>query len=219
MVRSMIRINVGSGQTPTKGWKNIDNSLGLRLARIPFLPTLLYKTRLINEPHYRNIQFAKLNKMVEYADATRGLPFSSRSVDVLCSSHMLEHLDQVEVTAFLKEARRVLCSGEIIRIVVPDLYMQVCQYFEDKDADTFISGTHLCQPRPRSLSERLRILLVGTRNHQWMYDGHSLCRLLLSHGFLNARTIHAGETRIINPGPLDLWERYSESIYVEAENP
>lgn len=216
---TMTRINVGCGMTPTKGWKNIDNSLGLVLARIPVLPALLHKTRLLNEPQYEVIQFGKSNKMVEYADATRGLPLSSGSVDVLYSSHMLEHLDQVEVTAFLKEARRVLCPRGIIRIVVPDLHKQVCQYLEDKDADAFISGTCLCEPRPKSMSERLRILLVGTRNHQWMYDGSSLCRLLLKHGLSNASVVQAGETRITNPEPLDLWERYSESVYVEAENP
>jgi hypothetical protein len=52
-----------------------------------------------------------------------------------------------------------------------------------------------------------------------MYDGHSLCRLLNKHGFVNAAVISPGETRIPNPGALDLYERASESVYVEAEAP
>jgi hypothetical protein len=52
-----------------------------------------------------------------------------------------------------------------------------------------------------------------------MYDGASLCRLLLAHRFVNAEIMQAGETKIQAPEPLDLQERLSESVYVEAENP
>jgi len=215
---SVTRINVGCGQTPTKGWRNFDNSLSLRLAKIPFLVTLLYRVRLLEKSQYQFIQFVRSNK-IEYGDVTKGLQLSNSSVDVLYSSHLLEHLDQNETATFLKEARRILRSGGIIRLTVPDLHKQVRQYVETGDADIFIGGTHLSQPRPRTIAQRLRILLVGTRHHQWMYDGHSLCRLLLNHGFVNASIVKAGETRIRNPEPLDLKERFSESVYVEAENP
>ena len=40
------------------------------------------------------------------------------SADVLYSSHMIEHLNQTEMRLFLKEARRCLVSGGIIRLVV-----------------------------------------------------------------------------------------------------
>lgn len=213
-----MRINVGCGQTPTKGWRNFDNSLSLRLTKIPFLPELLHNARILEASQYQFIHFAHSNS-IEHGDVTKGLPLSDGSVDVLYSSHMLEHLDREEASLFLKEARRVLCSGGIIRLAVPDLHKHVQQYIASEDADAFIASTLLCQPRPRTIVQRLRVLLVGTRHHQWMYDGISLCRLLLAHGFVKAEVMPAGKTKIQAPEPLDLQERLSESVYVEAENP
>ena len=214
----MIRVNVGCGQTPTKGWRNFDNSLSLCLAKIPFLPSLLYKAGILEASQYQFIHYARSNR-IEYSDVTKGLPLSDGCVEVLYSSHMFEHLDREEASLFLKEARRVLCSGGIIRFAIPDLHRQVQQYIKLEDADAFISGTFLCQPRPRTIVQRLRILLVGTRHHQWMYNGASLCRLLLTHGFVKAEIMQAGKTKIRASEPLNLQERLSESVYVEAEIP
>jgi predicted SAM-dependent methyltransferase len=199
------------------GWINFDNSVSLRLAKIPLLSSLLHKARLLKASQYQFIHFARSNR-IEYGDAAKGLPLSDGSVSVLYSSHMLEHLDRQEASLFLKEARRVLRPGGIIRLAVPDLKKQVQQYIDTADADAFIDATHLCQPRPRTMIQRLSIVLVGNRRHQWMYDGPSLCRLLLAHGFVEAEIMAPGETKIQAPGPLDLYERLSQSVYVEAEN-
>jgi len=216
--QNMVRINIGCGPKPTKGWKNFDNYLIVRLSKFPLLPTLLKRVGLIDKSQVAFFQFARKHS-IEYGDATKGLPIPTGSVDVLYSSHMLEHLDQKEVALFLKEARRILRSGGIIRITVPDLRMQVQQYIESNDADAFILATNLTQPRPRTIAQRLRILLVGTRHHQWMYDGMSLFRLLEDHGFIDSKILKAGESTIDNPQDLDLNERDSESVYIEAKNP
>ena len=213
-----LRINVGCGQTPTLGWRNFDNSLSLLLSKLPLLPELLLRLRLIDRSQYNFIQFAS-NKNIEYGDATKGLPIQDQSVDVLYSSHMLEHLDRIEVILFLKEAFRVLRPGGIIRVAVPDIQIQVAQYNEFYDADSFIESTHMCVPRPRSISQRLRLLLVGTRHHQWMYDGASLISLLQKNGFIKSKVMPAGQTNIFDHEPLDLYERASESLYAEAEKP
>lgn len=214
----MIRVNVGCGQTPTEGWQNFDNSMSIRLAKVPLLVSLLAKLRLLKRSQLEFIEFIRGNA-IEYADGAEKLPFATGSVDVVYSSHMLEHLDREEARGFLREARRVLKPGGIIRLAVPDLRGQVQGYLESNDADAFIAGTHLTQERPRTLAKRLRILFVGTRHHQWMYDGASLSRLLISEGFENASVVPAGASRIPDPGNLDLSERKDESVYVEAENP
>jgi len=213
-----LRINIGCGQTPTRGWRNFDNSFSLRVSKIPLLPNFLLKLKLLEIPQYQFIRFAQENT-IEYGDATKGLRVHDESVDVLYSSHMLEHLDRNEANEFLKEAFRVLQPGGIIRIAIPDIKKIVDRYNESGDADAFIESTHLCAPRPRSLAQWLRLLLVGTRNHQWMYDGNSLSRLLQKHDFVNTQLMPAGQTRISGHEPLDLKERDSESVYVEAEKP
>ncbi len=213
-----LRVNVGCGQTPTSGWRNFDNSLSLRLSKTPILPNLLAKLKFLEPSQYEFIRFAREHE-IEYGDATKGLPVEAESCDVLYSSHMLEHLDRSEVEKFLREALRVLCPGGIIRIAVSDIEIQVAKYNELGDADVFIEGTHLCVPRPRSLAQRLRLLSIGTRHHQWMYDGDSLVRLLRKNGFVNAEAVPADQTRIRSHEPLKLSERLSESVYVEAEKP
>ena len=155
------------------------------LFRSSFLPKLLLELKFIEKSQYQFIRFAFENN-IEYGDATKGLPVQDESVDVLYSSHMLEHFDRNEADRFLDEGFRVLRPGGIIRIAVPDLKKQVEQYNESGDANAFIESTYLCTARPVSLLQRLRLLLVGTRNHQWMYDGNSLSRLLQKHGFVRS---------------------------------
>ena len=213
-----MRINVGCGLTPISGWKNFDNSFSLKLSRFSLLPDLLAKTKLIKSESYKAIKFFRSNPgIVEYADATKGLPFEDGTVEVLYSSHMLEHLDQSEALLFLKEAERVLQPGGIIRLSVPDLRRHVEDYLVSGDADMFIASTELCIPKPRGFIGKIKYLFVGARNHQWMYDKSSLCRLLSLNRFKRPEVMPPGTTKIMGPPFPDLRERENESIYVEAK--
>jgi len=213
-----MRVNVGCGQTPTVGWLNYDNSISLLLARIPGLSALLSQTGVLGDQQRRFIEFARSCR-IRYANAVRHIPLASGSVEVLYSSHMIEHLDRTEVVSFLTEARRVLSSGGVIRIACPDLRRKAEAYLTSGDADAFVESLHICRPRPRTLVRRLCFLLVGPRHHQWMYNGESLCRLLLSVGFTDVSIVSAGRSRLPDLGSLDLKERVEESIYVEAVAP
>jgi predicted SAM-dependent methyltransferase len=213
-----LRINVGCGKTPVMGWRNFDNSPSLRLASAPMLAGILQTFRLLSEPQMAFIRFARENPN-EYGNATKRLPVPDASADVLYSSHMLEHLDQQDALSFLREAKRVLRHGGVIRLAVPDIELKVHQYLETKDADAFIQSTLLTSQRPRTLGARLIFLFVRPSYHLWMYDGKSLSRLLESQGFANPQVVKAGETRISDPSPLDLCERAEDSVYVEAINP
>lgn len=212
-----MRINVGCGQNPTRGWRNFDNSLSLRLSRLPIVSDVLFRVGFIDEPQYRFIQFARLHE-IEFADATARLPIGDGAADALYSCHMFEHLDREEAALFLREVKRVLRPGGVLRLVVPDIKKHVQQYHTHGDADAFIASTLLAQPRPRTPIDRLKALFVGTRHHQWMYDGASLSRLLEAHGFISTRVVGAGVSRIDDPY-LDLCEREDESVYVEALRP
>jgi predicted SAM-dependent methyltransferase len=212
----MLRVNVGCGLTPTAGWKNFDNSPSLRLSKIRLLPEVLKKLGLIGKAQLEFIQFTRKNA-IEYGDASRGLPVAEGSVDILYTSHMLEHLDKVEADHFLTKALHILRPGGTLRIAVPDLAKHIAFYMESGDGNGFLDRMFVCMPRPRSLSARLAMALFGTRHHQWMYDGESLTRLLNKHGFVDIRVLESGQTGISDPGNLDLTERSYESLYVEAK--
>jgi len=214
----MARLNIGCGRTPTPGWRNFDNSPSLRLARLGGLPDLLGRLRLLGNAQREFIAFAR-DHAIEYGDATRGLPLPAGSCDAIYSSHMLEHLDREGADAFLREALRLLRPGGVLRLAVPDLRKPIEEYMERGDVDHFLAQAYVCVPRPRTVTDRLKMALVGPRHHQWMYDGPSLVALLTRHGFADPAVTPAGETRIPDPGALDLAEREDESVYVEATRP
>ena len=129
---------------------------------------------------------------------------------------MIEHLDGREARAFLREVKRVLRPGAIVRLVVPDIALIVKNYLSNGDSDQLIANTNMCQNRPVGIVARLKLALIGPRRYLWMYDGPALVKLLSEAGFSDVMIMSPGKTNIIQPGNLDLEERASESVYVEA---
>lgn len=205
-----MRVYVGCGSSPIKGWLNFDNSLTVRCAHVPLVH------RLVRSPLRKQFIEAVRTKGIKWADATKHIPLSDHSVEILYTCHMMEHLDQEEVRLFLKEAHRVLKPGGIIRVVVPDLRILIDRYLDSGNADELIAGTFLAVPKPKTLSQKLLHLLNGHRNHHWIYDSASMSALLQSCGFSDVRILKPGETIIPNPGELNLFDWEGESLYIEA---
>ena len=214
----MTRLNVGCGQTPTLGWTNYDNSLSARMARVPLALSLVERVGMLTTQQRAFMRFARSHD-IHYADAVRRIPEADRVVAALYTSHMVEHLDREDARRFLREARRVLEPGGILRVAVPDVRYHVDQYVKDGDADGFLARLYLTRERPKTWLQKAVYLCVGDRQHQWMYDGASLCRLLESAGFEGPLVMPAGTTLIPDPGALNLAERSPESVFVEARNP
>jgi len=212
-----LKINIGCGNTPTKGWRNYDNSWSVRLAKKKVLTYILWKFWFLSEAQDKFISFAE-NANIMWADGIKRIPENDSSVDVIYSCHMVEHLEKPDVASFFKEARRILKSGGIIRLAVPNIKYQVDNYLKDGDADKFIENIHLTRKKPNTIITKIKYLIIGDRNHQWMYDGKSLCNLLSSAGFEEPRILEPGLTTIPDPGMLDLKERSPESVFVEAVN-
>lgn len=211
----MIRVNIGCGKNPTNGWQNFDNTLSLKLAKSPLITFFLKMFGFLNKAQIDYIEWNKNNKII-FADATMHLPFKDEQVDVIYSSHMIEHLSPNGAVKFLLEAKRTLRSGGVLRISVPDLKKHVSHYVEDGDADNFMKKTYISAGEINSFKEKLHFFFVGFRHHQWMYDGNSLSKLLLKVGFKETFILNAGKTMIKNYGELNLYEREDESVYVEA---
>jgi len=188
------------------------------VARFPALAAALRGLRLVPPPSAELTELGRSGS-VRFANAAVRIPCADASAEAVYSSHMIEHLDRAEARAFLAEVRRVLRPGGVVRIAAPDLFRLVSEYLENGDADRFIAGSHLGLDRPGGLRAWVKWALVGPRHHLWMYDGDSLTALLKAAGFADAAALPAGATRIAEPGQLDLWERASESVYVEAVRP
>lgn len=209
------KLNFGCGRTPTKGWLNFDNSPALKLSQSPFRYWMSKSLRLLNKEQVENIEWNKKNE-IHFADATKALPFNDTTVDYIYTSHMIEHLLRSDVESFLKECLRVLKVGGIIRISVPDLQLAVDTYVQNKDADAFMENILVEAPPISSMKQKFRLLVVGYRHHQWMYDGDSLVKLLSKTGFQNVEVCKPGFTNMSDPDGLDLHERSEQSVYLEA---
>lgn len=212
-------VNLGCGMTPVEGWINYDNSISIRLAKIRVLVSIMQRFGLLNSEQRSFIAFARKKSNIRFADVCTRIPEEDHSIDVLYTSHMLEHLDAKGVAAFLAEARRVLKPGGHVRIAVPNLRYHVDNYLQTGDADGFMNNTGLSRRPALTILSRVWYLFVGDRSHKHMYDGASLCDLLGRAGFRNVRDMPPGETTIPQPDPLDLRERYPESVFVEAVSP
>ncbi len=211
----MLRVNIGCGATPTPGWTNFDNSLTVRLSRVPGVLSALARLGMADSSQ-RHFAEVVESSGIRWANAVHRIPLDNDVVRALYSSHMVEHLDEIKVRSFLQEARRVLAPGGILRLAVPDLAALTEKYRASGDADAFVRATSLTQPKPRGVMARAKSILVGNRHHHWMYDGPSLQRMVASAGFDSVYVVPAGKTGIPDPGELDLFERSEESVYVEG---
>jgi predicted SAM-dependent methyltransferase len=211
----LVRINIGCGSSPTPGFLNFDNSLSVRLASLPLARDVLTRLPVLHPARRKFIAIAR-EKGVQWANATKGLSLESQSAEVVYTSHMLEHLSYEDARRFLRECHRLLAPGGILRVVVPDLRRITERYLKTGDADAFIRETGLGQQASPPLVQRLTALVSGFRDHSWMYDSRNLGALLRAEGFTDVTVLQPGETRIPNPGALNLSERAEESLFVEA---
>ena len=212
----MLRINIGCSDSPTDGWDNFDYSVGLKFSRFYLLTKIFYKLNLITPWQFRIATFYKKNN-VKYANAARKIPLKDNCVNVVYSSHMIEHLTKTGAKKFLNESYRVLKEDGIIRLAVPDLRRKAEEYLKDGDADRFVYETHMWFPDTKSFFQKLYLFLTGPKHHLWMYDFNSMSKLLKECGFKNIVSLEPLNTTIPKPGKLNLEERAWDSFYVEAK--
>ena len=70
---------------------------------------------------------------IKYCNASKRIPESNESVDLIYACHIVEHLDQEETSIFFNECNRVLKPGGIVRVVVPDFDKLVDSYKSNND--------------------------------------------------------------------------------------
>lgn len=75
----------------------------------------------IDTPDWLNLDFSPANSSVRRANLLNRLPLSNESVEVVYSSHFLEHVPRGMVQELFREFLRVLKPGGALRLVVPDL--------------------------------------------------------------------------------------------------
>ncbi len=158
-------------------------------------------------------------------DIGEPLPFADGSVDWVYAEHLIEHISLPVAIGWLKEVRRVLRPGGLLRLTTPDLECYIRGYLEER-------GGFFARHR-----RRLRVLKVGPPmperrafmmnqifyhyGHRWIFDEEELRYALTSAGF-DAESIHRRafkEGKRSDVALLDTGFRSDETIYLEANIP
>lgn len=79
-------------------------------------------------PDWINLDVSSSDPRVLVVDINKGLPFSSESINVCYSSHVLEHLERDKARNLIAECFRVMKHQGVIRLVIPDLEMLAREY-------------------------------------------------------------------------------------------
>jgi predicted SAM-dependent methyltransferase len=178
--KECVKLNLGCGPKAVSGWVNVDCALGARLAKVPFFRTINKKMRFFDNDWSDKIYIRNL---------TKRFPWPDSSVDVIYSSHTLEHFSKEEGQKFLHECHRVLRKRGLIRLVVPDLRPFVEEYIEGKiESDDFIEKLGvLYSKRPDNDIFLKKALYASVQYpHKCAYDTHRLLTILTSIGFTAA---------------------------------
>lgn len=201
-----VKVNLGCGLAIAPGWVNVDGSLNALISSWPTAAhKLLYKATGANR-YYTCEEYCSLlgDHVFVHHDLARGLPFIDDSVDVVYSSHFLEHLHRGDAQNLLNESYRVLKKGGMVRVCIPDLAYAISLYDQGEAAKERMLQSYFF------VDDKASYYAV----HKYMYDFELLEKALKAAGFGDIRkcSYQQGET----PDLTVLDNRPDESLFVEA---
>jgi predicted SAM-dependent methyltransferase len=201
MKKNIIKVNLGCGPSGVQGWINYDWGLLPLLSKFPWLRTIIIKFGYL--PKEYNTKWPK----IYLVDIRKGLPLDDYSVDYIYSSHVFEHFEKWILLEILKECKRVLKKGGVMRIVIPDLKKMIRDY---KGADNFCREFYGFK---KDVKNPFKLFIRG---HEWMYDNESLKDILKQISFTNIYQRKAQEGLTPDINLLDLKDHQKLSLYLEV---
>jgi len=145
-------------------------------------------------------------------DLRHPLPFSSDSFLAIFCEHVLEHLTKPDAADLVRECRRILQPGGVIRLSTPDAERFLRSYATDR---SFLFHPGFAEAVEMPL-DRINLMMREFGQHLWVYDADSLVFLLQRAGF--SKVIPQAFGQSIHPlmKDIDSSAREFESLYVEA---
>jgi len=160
-------------------------------------------------PGWLNCDIAPARGVHLRMDLRRGIPLQTASVDCIAAIHVLQDLAWDQIAPALDELYRVLKTGGVIRVAVPDLDNAIraylggdARYFYVPDRDAKSIGAKLVT----------QIVWYGSVRTPCTFD--FLDEWLRRARFSDVARRAFGET--IVPGLADLDNRERETLFVEA---
>jgi len=224
-----VRLNLGCGMCTPAQWINVDGSWSAWLAKRPRVKSILRKTGMF--PTY--VTETEWSRDIVVADLRRRLPFADRSADAVYCSHTLEHFHVEDGKRFLREIFRVVRSGGICRVLVPDGADAVARGLvtplQRADLDRVVPrvtgaafaaiNVGIVAP-PRTVVGKMWHLWNDIHFHKYLYDEASLISLFVWAGFVRVQRRRAFESLIPGIEGIESRSRASDgSLCIEGERP
>jgi predicted SAM-dependent methyltransferase len=125
-------------------------------------------------------QFASLHNYVfRRLDITKGFPYDDSCVDFVYACHVLEHLSFRQGEKLFKDLRRIMKTGSVLRLIVPDAKGLMLEYLNGS-LGKFDSINEACAAA-KSQAEKLHSLLAF--GHSSLYDAETVVKILVETGF------------------------------------
>ena len=140
------------------------------------------------------------------------IPLHDDSVDVIYSSHLLEHLSYKEMINVLNDWFRILKPHGKLMICVPDASHYLKAYHSPDTIQEFIPDFYQPGFNYHSPIDYINYIAYMDGEHKHLFDQENLHAILQSIGFINVKE------RLFDPS-LDSKGHHWESIYSEAEKP
>lgn len=143
-------------------------------------------------PGYIHIDLSDYEHIDYRMDIKKLSIFKDNSVDVIYCCHALEYFDRYEAKDALIEWHRILKSGGILRLAVPD-FENICYIYSVKKHDLDSRG--ILGPLYGRMKSNDKIIY-----HKTVYDFKSLKKILEDVGF---RNVHRYDWRDVEHSDVD----------------
>lgn len=182
-----VKLNLGSFTHMFHGWRNLD------------------RLDLGDWARGRRYSFTQW-------DLSVGLPYDDGIADLIFMSHALEHFSYDEGVKLLRECRRVLKRGGLLRIAVPDGRRLIDLYV----AGNMRSLGPICAVDSDGSDIQIFHELLYGGDHRATYDAEALLRAFKHAGFAQGRrvTFRESASAVMRRETIDLYPELS--LFAEA---
>jgi predicted SAM-dependent methyltransferase len=155
--------------------------------------------------------YADMNEQCELTlDLSQPLPFPDNCVDMIYSSHLLEHFRYPNLLNLLNECLRILKPGGVFSAAIPNARLYLEAYHNPTNFDPAL----FCRYEPayhyNSKIDYVNYMAYMDGHHHYMFDEENLDSILRKTGF---KTVRPREFDKV----LDMEVRHFETIYVHCE--
>ena len=144
-------------------------------------------------------------------DIREGLPLESDSIDYAVSIHALPEVPYDAQVPVLKELRRVLKPGGVLRLCLPDIDRSIDAYRRGDKSFYLIPDEDM-----KSLGGKFILQLIWYGYSRTFFTRDFIEELLLKSGFSRIEHTSFRQTTSNYTGIIELDNREAESLFVEA---